>query len=634
MKKRGKVFRFVTITTLVLALVVLLTSLPDFRVRTQRRMYALQVRHVQNMAQTDSVIIERHLRGYANTLLSVSRLLGEGELCSEIHLSELLEIEEELGARKLALVGQDGIMTTADGMRTAVSGEDALEKGYETDEPFVLQAVTDASNQRSLLISVPIFDSGGGQSVKGFLFCWLDPSDIELPQHMFLEEEEQTIQIVDGEGGYILKADGLLKPSESTNLFTSLSMMNTSRTLDDIRTAMRDGEEIIVEASDEDNECVICLSPIALNGWYTLIMLNRQSFTSQLDGLLDGGTLLLAARLLISAAVITAVLVVSTRRKLRAFLKEEIRLRNELLADTDGFMTVDVHEDTILRCTTDLIGKYDIKEMSYSQVLKRVLKDRVAEEYRDKALKSMGIENMRAQYESGVRDIRFEYPIMEGGVERWRGCSIHMEADVEKKHHMAYIVYKNVDAKKRDELLMMERADKDFLTGLLNRRSAIEQIKGFLADTHPDGVHTHAFLIIDLDQFKVLNDVLGHMVGDQALQDVAAVLKHHFREYDVISRLGGDEFMVFAKDMPMSIITTNLAALLKKLCLYYGADKSIKVTASIGVALAPMHGTDFETLYRKADRALYNVKEAEKNNFCIYEETEDGETSPHDERNP
>lgn len=153
---------------------------------------------------------------------------------------------------------------------------------------------------------------------------------------------------------------------------------------------------------------------------------------------------------------------------------------------------------------------------------------------------------------------------MEDGTARWYSCSIHMETDMEKKHHIAYIVYKNIDAKKRIELLMTERADRDYLTELLNRRSAIEQIKGFMADIHPDGVHTHAFLILDLDQFKEINNSLGHMRGDKALQDVATVLKYHFREYDVISRLGGDEFMVFAKDMPMSVVTTNLIVLFKE----------------------------------------------------------------------
>lgn len=95
------------------------------------------------------------------------------------------------------------------------------------------------------------------------------------------------------------------------------------------------------------------------------------------------------------------------------------------------------------------------------------------------------------------------------------------------------------------ERQLLEWADMDYLTGLYNRRSGIEQINGFLKQMKENTEQTHAFVILDLDNFKLLNDTLGHQIGDQALQEVAEILKQHFRDQDIICRLAGDEFVIF-----------------------------------------------------------------------------------------
>lgn len=621
MKKHRELMRAVRVILLVAAFALILIALPVFRNRIMSREYATQVQKLQNEAMAERLLIEKSLDGYVDVLHAVSQFLKDGEIASAESLARLLDVEQELGVQRLAVTDRKGLMTTTDGRQIDVSEQEffrcVLEKrAFSTD---VLAA--NKMDEKSVVFGVPVFDTAGG--LKGFLHCFVRANDFQPSQYAMQESGTHSVQIIDMSGNYIFKTATLVRKFANNNLFTSLSMMNMALPLDDIRAAMQAGQELVTEAADSDKEYILCFSPFMLNDWYIVMTLDRQSISARLDALLGGDFYLLMARILAGLVIIATVIIFSMRRRLHLALKDEIRLRNELLADTDGFMVVDLQENTVLRCTTDIIGPYDVREMSYSQFLKRIIKDRVVEEHQEMALKNMSLENMLAEYEKGNRDIRFDYPIVENGVTLWRGCSIHMETDVDKRHHLAYLVYKNIDAKKRIELLMTERADKDFLTGLLNRRAAMEQIQTFLENTSPDGVHTHAFLILDLDNFKTLNDSLGHQVGDKALQDVAAVLKHHFREYDIICRLGGDEYMVFAKDMPMEIITVNVAALLKKLCLSYGTGElSVKLTASIGVALAPMHGTDFETLYRKADRALYNVKESSKNSFCIYDQDE------------
>ena len=103
--------------------------------------------------------------------------------------------------------------------------------------------------------------------------------------------------------------------------------------------------------------------------------------------------------------------------------------------------------------------------------------------------------------------------------------------------------------------------------------------------------------------------------------DVANILKMHVRPDDIVCRLGGDEFIVFLVDMPTVAIDRNLTKMLEKMKLTYERNgKREDLSASVGIALAPKHGRDFQTLYEKADIALYDVKNNNKNGYKIYSE--------------
>ena len=122
----------------------------------------------------------------------------------------------------------------------------------------------------------------------------------------------------------------------------------------------------------------------------------------------------------------------------------------------------------------------------------------------------------------------------------------------------------------------------------------------------------------DLDNFKQLNDKLGHMQGDEVLRDVAQILRGLMRSHDLCARIGGDEYILFLKDI------CNREALRKKLqqlsdALSFNVD-GITISASLGACLAPEHGDNFMTLYQKADEAMYARKRNGRHGFRIYGE--------------
>lgn len=177
----------------------------------------------------------------------------------------------------------------------------------------------------------------------------------------------------------------------------------------------------------------------------------------------------------------------------------------------------------------------------------------------------------------------------------------------------------NIDAEKREETKLQMLAQRDGLTKLLNKQSAREQAEEYLAQ-FPEGTPC-ALLIIDLDNFKQVNDRYGHMFGDTILTKTAAEIANLFREKDIVARIGGDEFMVLMRGTnDRTLLETRCTRLLNIFStLFQNNAQKLPLGCSIGIAIAPEHGTSYYELFNKADQALYQVKDHGKNSFAFYD---------------
>ena len=123
-------------------------------------------------------------------------------------------------------------------------------------------------------------------------------------------------------------------------------------------------------------------------------------------------------------------------------------------------------------------------------------------------------------------------------------------------------------------------------------------------------------MIVDVDDFKEVNDKFGHIAGDEALQYLAGQMQHLFRRGDVIGRIGGDEFMVFLKNISDEEMVISRAA---DICAAArGAKSEWNLACTVGVSRFPQDGKSFEALYAKADLALYRAKGSGKNRLRLY----------------
>lgn len=175
----------------------------------------------------------------------------------------------------------------------------------------------------------------------------------------------------------------------------------------------------------------------------------------------------------------------------------------------------------------------------------------------------------------------------------------------------------NIDIQERERIHLRELSQRDQLSGLFNKSAFYVALQDAL-DKNAGEKTQGAFFFIDIDNFKQVNDTLGHAVGDEALKAVAAELKKQFREQDIVARFGGDEFCVFTPGLSETHARQRAEALIKALRKTYGEPIPIATSASIGVALLTDIALSGEELMRRADEALYAAKEQGKNKFVLY----------------
>lgn len=215
---------------------------------------------------------------------------------------------------------------------------------------------------------------------------------------------------------------------------------------------------------------------------------------------------------------------------------------------------------------------------------------------------------------SGVEFTEFQIRIKDiTGTHRWYRIRTTTIFNEQHKPYRVVGIIINIDDEVKQSKLLLKQAQEDALTGLKNRNTVQREIQNRLIDENQKG----ALLLIDIDNFKIINDTKGHLVGDAVLINIATKMQQVFRKSDIIGRVGGDEFLIYVDTNDIEALSQRANQLLE---IFTNIKiEEIKISCSIGIALAPQDGITFNKIYQKADQALYYAKNNGKNKYAFYD---------------
>lgn len=259
---------------------------------------------------------------------------------------------------------------------------------------------------------------------------------------------------------------------------------------------------------------------------------------------------------------------------------------------------------------------FEENQLEYDKFIEKFIKNNIHEEDREWVERVLSIEGCTKRYfEYETKSFSMEYRYLYRDNYIWVRSNIYLSLIPKTNELTLVMATRDINEQKNRELMLINQAERDMLTGLYNREAIKNRINEFFLNGEKNG----AFFILDLDNFKSINDNYGHHYGDVVLKDTARILSNSFREEDLIARLGGDEFVIFMKDIKNNEIVEKKAKMLIEELrrTYKEQGKEIEVTASIGIAITFNSKKDFKTLYLEADKAMYDIKNSNKNGYKI-----------------
>lgn len=300
---------------------------------------------------------------------------------------------------------------------------------------------------------------------------------------------------------------------------------------------------------------------------------------------------------------------------------DDRKLYEAMLSKASTLYEINVTQDLFIAGHEDWAELFGIEPTnSYDVMMTALMKKAIHPDDVDKFAQIYTRDNILKAHSEGQYQLIMEYrrPSKSGDF-IWVKCTLHLYDDPHSGDIKGHSYIEDIDDEKRKEIQLIYNAEHDFLTTLLNKAATEKYINNFLESSEGKS-GKHAFFIIDLDNFKAINDNFGHAFGDAVLSRSATNLKELFRDIDILGRIGGDEFVVLIKNIGSAKVAINKAReICQKLFDSYSKEEKVHtISTSIGVALYPTHGKDYTSLYKNSDTALYISKEMGRNRYTTY----------------
>ena len=555
---------------------------------------------------------------YVHLVTTRAELIADHENSSDA--SELVktlqtELQRDATNVKAGFANADGTVVYGSFPITDVSQEDWFIRSMQGETLLAETTQEIQTNQQNIIVSARAYTVGGAD---GVLFAELDGQNISSLMETHAYDDEAYSLICDSKGIVVFSE---LKPGIVTrngNIFQWINdqTLEKGTKLDELKNQIRDGKTIRYRFTYQGAWYYAVSEKVNTFNWYVLSIVPA----SAADVVQQQVRMYLLGMLFI-------MLLVGVSMTMQAYLHEQSTVA-KLEQDKDLLRQSAERYQLITKLSNEVFFQIDMDsgKISFNDSFDAMfgapppictiehLDNCLTLFYEpDRQIFLSMVAKLRAGAAESKEDIRM---VSARGVIRWKRFEIFSVFDHDGQATQLVGKIADIHRQKQSIQRLTRQADSEPLTGLLNRGAFERNVKGFLEGEGLDG--KHALLIMDFDNFKSVNDTLGHAEGDRLLISFATGMKRLFRSGDYLSRIGGDEYMVFLKNIYEDGDALEKAEALRVEMSGLSKSINIPVSLSIGIAIYHRDGNSFETLYKAADEALYHVKRNGKNSVSLF----------------
>lgn len=612
-KMRAHQFGMTAFVVVFLALVTL--SIHSFGVAVRRNQTEITDRNLLVASNNGAAQIRAVFENCMATLDSTATILEQVENRSiEQFIPLLNKLAQANGFERMAVDLPSGTSYTSDGLVLDIAQMGYLER-VKNGERFITNVIDAAADGRPMIgFFVPLRDSSGRPvaSLRLSISTEVLSRDIDLQ----LFDSEGYYHLVDRNGRYVAAGNSQNALLMEQNFFDAIAQMDylPGFSQQDIIGTFETGEAAYVKYSVGEAQRYAYCEQVGINSWVLMTIVPRQAVIRQEQQIAS-----LATSMTIQLGLLLLILFIFLYYQQRK-AQELARLNDRcfrVLAEQTGKVIFDWDfnsgQITPMANFRQLFGREMVtKDTADAALLVGMVhpEDKVAFESVFSSIRSgQNIDNIRFR----VRNVHDEY--------RWCTLSGIVISDRAGVPYKAIGTLEDIHASIQHEQTLIHRSEIDLLTGLYNKTTTEQLIVQALQQA---GDAVCALAIIDIDNFKSVNDRLGHQFGDRVLVDLATAMHPLAQEHDILGRIGGDEFFLLMMDCGSR---ERIAQRAQGICRAFertvaGTNGQLcHISASVGISIYPEHSRDFAQLYRDADIALYLTKERGKNHFTIFDGT-------------
>ncbi len=607
------------IITFVVLLAIIVFAFFFFQQRISATVYANSTNFLKETAVLYAGTFKVKLNDQLFMLESQARYFTDIDMNDYNKIKQTIMSTKGVGEfKRIAVANTSGMTINYDGKSSGnIMMNDYFKQALRGTASVSSNISLDEDGEKVLTLAVPIFQN---KKVVGVITGTFAYSILDNIFAVDTFSGSGYSFLVDSTGRVLVGSSSAERLCFSENWLTFMADQQalSNLRLNTIRNDIKANKTDSVRYEINGEERIMVYTPVNMNGWYVLSAVTADYLNAQQRRIVWMSIMLILVVLLVFSAFIYFILELLKEN-------EKIEKDNVRYAVTSQSSQTLVYEYDFERKVIEFTG--DTKFL-FGENLRQLpidwfnmIEERIHESERDLRTRLQDfIASGETSYSSELRLIAGENEYV------WYRLSGTLIKDKEGGVPVKLIgSLANVNEQVVHEQELKEMAETDLLSGLLNKVSMEKHVDNWIKTRDRDAVG--AFYMLDLDNFKQVNDKIGHSAGDTAICDAANKLKLVFSERDFIGRIGGDEFCVFLtlpETMPREKIKEIIAEKARVLNsilheTYTSGDIAVNVTSSIGISLFPMQAKSYKELFKYADAALYSVKEGGKNNFATFD---------------